>query len=223
VSEPNPSDQFESRYMSGDAPVRHRDKLVSRAMTALLGVPALFVLVLAVVIGLLNDTASKPVPAGALPFVLAGMVGLAGLFALMAVTFAVLRTTVTNREVVVRYGLWGPRIALDSITSCKVVDYEWTKFGGWGIRRGIGGVWAYVPASCPQVVEITYTDGGKEKRVQIGAGDPQSLAAQIQEARQLSPGVRISASGEKVDALAETTPDLGEAAAEARAELRRRG
>jgi hypothetical protein len=180
--------------MSGDAVVRHRDKLVSRGMAAALAVPAVFVLVLTVVIGVGNAAASRPVPPQALPFVLAGMVAFALLYALLAVTFAVLRTVVTDREVNVKFGLWGPRIPLDAITACKVVPYDWTKFGGWGIRRNRGGTWAYV-AGNGDVVEIAYTEGGKDKRVLVGAAEPGTLAAEIERARQASSRLRVSADG----------------------------
>lgn len=194
-------DNFESRYMSDDAPVRYRDKRVARGMAGLFGVVALFNLALTIFIGFANATSSNPVPAAALPFVLGGMVALSAMFAGIGLAFAVLRTVVTDDEVVVKYGLWGPRIPLDRITSCKVVDYEWTKFGGWGIRRGAGGVWAYVPGRGP-VVELRYDDGGGEKCVQIGAKDAAALAAQIQRARRARGRVRID-TAEDAEALAE--------------------
>lgn len=64
--------------------------------------------------------------------------------------------------------------------SCRVVDYDWTKYGGWGIRRGADGSWAYVPSS-GSVVEIVYRDGVKEKTVVLGAADPHALARSIVE------------------------------------------
>lgn len=178
--------------MSGDATVRHRDKRVSRPMAAVLAAPSLFTLLMAVLVGVSNSTADRPVPAAALPFVLAGMVALAVMFAFLAVAFAVLRTVVTNRDVIVKYGLWGPRIPLGAITSCKVVPYEWRKFGGWGIRHGLGGVKAYV-ASDGDVVEIAYTEEGKEQRVQVGADDPYKLMTEIEAARRALERVRLGA------------------------------
>jgi len=183
VAKRSPSDAFESRYMSGEETVRHRDKRVSRGMALLLALPAVFTLWFTVYLGLNNATASRPVPEAALPFVLAGLVAFAGMFALLSLSFAVLRTVVTDREVIVKYGLWGPRIPLEAITECKVVPYEFHKFGGWGIRRGIGGTWAYVPGS-GDVVEIAYTVEGKTKRVQVGAENAQLVASEIQHARE---------------------------------------
>jgi hypothetical protein len=176
-------DELEAREMHDGSPVVARDKNVSRLMTALIGVPGLLTMVLGVFVGLGNATASKPVPADVLPLVVTGVVSLGLALCVMAVAFSVLRTVVTERAVHVRYGLWGPTIPLESIRSCKVVDYDWTQFGGWGIRRGRGGTWAYVPASSGPVMEITYVDGGTEKRVLVGAGDAAGTARQIEEAR----------------------------------------
>lgn len=201
------ADEFESAYMVGDASVRHTDKRVSRSIAAILGVWAPFCWALALFIGLTNATSDKPVPAGVLPFVLAAIAALGLLFAGMAITFAVLRTVVTQTEVNVKYGLWGPRIPLDRIRSCKVVDYDWTRFGGWGIRRGLGGKWAYVPGP-GEVVEIEYGDG---KIVQIGARDARKLSLEINRAREALAKTRVAVP-EELGAAA-----LDELAAEAEA------
>jgi hypothetical protein len=55
--------------------------------------------------------APLPLPAAALPFVLAALVALALLFMALSLVFSVLRIVVTESEVHVKYGLWGPRIA----------------------------------------------------------------------------------------------------------------
>ena len=207
-------DVFEARYMSGDESVRYRDKRVSRMMAAILAAPALFIWFLAIFVGLINSTSDKPIPPGILPFVLAGM-GLFGvLYLLLAVTFAVLRTVVTERHVIVKYGLWGPTIDIDSIIDCRVIDYEWTKFGGWGIRRGLDGSWAYVPAS-GEVVELRYRDGQKEKRILVGAQNARALAAEIQQARQLTRvGTRIDTGQADEEVAAEEEIQAAEEEAE---------
>jgi hypothetical protein len=212
------SDAFEQEYMADGSAVRHRDKRVSRGMAAILAVPALFTLFLTFIIGFGNAGADRPLPDVALPFVLAGLVAFAMMFALLSLTFAVLRTIVTEREVIVRYGLWGPSIALEHITSCRVVDYEWTKFGGWGIRRGVGGTWAYVPGP-GQVVELRYDDGSGERTVQIGAFEAHSLAHAIDRAREAQTRVRVGESAEDESAEAEAE---AEAVAEAERERHER-
>ena len=185
-------DELAAQYMEDGAAVLHRDKRVSRGMAALLMAPAFFVLGLSAFIATGNATASKPIPEPALPFVVAAMVAVALLFVVLSLSFAVLRTVVTSRDLVVKYGLWGPRIDLARIRSCQVAQYEWTNFGGFGIRLGKGGVWAYVPGPGP-VVEIAYDDNGKEKVVQIGAEDAQLLAQRVNDARAALTRPRIQA------------------------------
>jgi len=167
--------------------VVHRDKRISRGMAGLLMIPGVFNLVLAAFIAVVNDTASKPLPAAALPLVVAAIAALGLMFIGLGIVFAVVRTIVTEHAVHVKYGLWGPRIPLESIRSCKVVDYHWTELGGWGIRLGKNGTWAYVPGG-KRVVELLYVEGRTEKRVLVGVGDPDETALQINRARRLRGG-----------------------------------
>lgn len=186
------SDTFESKHMTAEANVRHRDKRVSRGMAAILGVWAPFCWALAAFIAYANATSSKPVPAAVLPFVVAAIAALGLMFLVLALSLAVLRSVVTDSHLNVKYGLWGPEIPLAAITACRVVDYDWTKFGGWGIRRGLGGARAYVPGP-GEVVEIEYDDDGTKATVQIGAEDPRKLSLEINRARQGASKLRIDA------------------------------
>lgn len=195
--------------MAGDAPVRHRDKRVSRGMAGILAAPALFSWALAVFVAFANASSDKPVPAGALPFVVGAIALFGVMFALLSLTMAVLRTVVTDKKLTVKYGLWGPEIDLSAIRSCKVVDYDWTKFGGWGIRIGAGGVRAYVPGP-GEVVEVAYDEGGTTKRVQIGAQDARKLSLEINRAREA--GVRIAIDDETDAAAEEEALSLEESA-----------
>jgi len=169
--------------MYDGARVVRRDKVVSRLMAGMLAVPSLFVIGMAIYVAFANATAPKPVPAAALPLVVAGMVALGVLLGLMGIAFGVLRTVVTERAVHVRYGLWGPTIPVANIRSCGVVDYQWTKFGGWGIRRASDGTWAYVTASRGKVLELRYVENGRERRVLVGAEDAAETARQIEKLR----------------------------------------
>ncbi len=174
-------DAFEAKYMHDGTRVLHRDKRVSRKMALLLGVTGLFILLQAISVPLFNDASARPMPASIVPFWTVGMGLLAVIFLLLAILFGVLRFVVTERAIHVKYGLWGPTIPLESVISCEVVDYDWTKYGGWGIRRGADGSWAYVPSS-GSVVEVVYREGKQEKRVVLGAAEPHALARSIVEA-----------------------------------------
>jgi hypothetical protein len=198
-------DDFESEHMAPTSAVRHRDKRVSRGMAALLGIWAPFCWVLAAVIGYANAGSANPVPAAVLPVVLAAIAALGVMFAVMALTFSVLRTVVTDREVIIKYGLWGPSIELSSITSVHVKPYDWSRYGGWGIRRGIGGGWAYVPGP-GDVVVIEYDDAGSSKRVEVGAENAAALAEQIERSRNGTAKLRLAESG--TGSAAQTEEDL---------------
>lgn len=202
-------DAFEADAMQDGARVIYRDKRVSRSMAAILAVPGVFTMLLGVFIAMTNATASKPVPAAALPFVVAAVIALGAMLPVLGVMFGVLRTVLTERALHVKYGLWGPTIPLDAVRSCTVRPYEFAEFGGWGIRRSLRGTWAYVPTEVSDVLEIAYEEGGKEKRVVLGASDPRELARRIDEAR--------GAAGTKLRVAADATAGA-EAEAEAEAE-----
>jgi hypothetical protein len=108
----------------------------------------------------------------------------AALLALLWVGMSVLRVTVSNTDVNVQYGLFGPKIPLAAIRSAAAVSYNWAEFGGWGIRRSLGGTWAYtLPGDGGRAVKIVWTDGkGVERSTLIGCGDPDALAAAIERA-----------------------------------------
>mgnify|MGYP003592771031 CR=1 FL=1 len=186
-------DDYESSEMHDGAPVVHRDKHVSRAMALLLGVPGLLTMVLGAFVAMTNATASRPVPAAALPLVVALVVGLGLGLAALGVVFGVLRTVVTARAVHVKYGMWGPTIPLDAIRSCEVVAYDPLEFGGWGIRLGRKGAWAYVPAAAGPVLELVYVDEAtkKERRVLVGAANAEETRLQIERARARAAGSRV--------------------------------
>jgi hypothetical protein len=199
-------DEFEARNMQDGAPVVHRDKKVARGLTAILLLAGLLTSSLGAVIGFMNGTASKPLPATALPFVVAAVVALGLVLATLGIVFAVVRTLVTERFVDVKYGLWGPRIPLENVRSCRVIEYDWKQFGGWGVRLGKDGTWAYVPSD-GRVLELRYVDEGKEKRVLVGAEDADQTARQIELARERlgkrGPHLRVEDSAEDLEAAAQ--------------------
>ncbi|HEX8790980.1 MAG TPA: hypothetical protein VF765_08500 [Polyangiaceae bacterium] len=200
-------DAFEAAEMHDGARVVRRDKVVSRSMAVMLAAPSLFTIAIAVYIAFANASASKPVPPEALPLVVGGMVALGLLLATLGIVFGVLRTVVTEHAVHVRYGLWGPTIPIPSIRACRVVDYEWTKFGGWGIKRARDGTWAYVATSAGKVLELTYEEEGRERRVQIGVSDAAETARQIERLRNAAlEGIPSAARADDRAAAAESDP-----------------
>ena len=172
-----PADPYEAKYMAADA--LYRDKIKAPlAYHLLLALPALIVL------GVTFFVPHAPwiLPLIELPF----------LFFLWLL-FSVLRITVTPRELVVQYGLFGPRVPIESIKSAQAVDYDWKQFGGFGIRKGRDGTWAYnMMGDHGRAVRVEYEENGARKKLLVASPNPVALAEAIQKAR-TNAGVRFDA------------------------------
>jgi hypothetical protein len=180
-----PPDDYEASYMAGED-VIYRDKIKVPKKFFLL-----FLLPIVVQIGSFALAASqgKPIPAAAL----AMLPVTALILSLVALLFAVLRITVTRREVHVQYGLFGPKIPVSKIEDCRAVKYNWMEYGGWGIRRGADGSWAYnMVGDAGRAVRIEWVDEkGKQQTTLVASPDPEALARAIQEARGVALGSAI--------------------------------
>lgn len=179
------ADEYEAKHMATAGEVVHRDKRVSRLMAVLLAVPALLTVVVAV-LALMSPTEAS---AGV------GLLGVGLFFALSALLFSSLRTSVSTREVHIQYGIWGPRIPLDALESCQVVDYNPMVYGGWGIKLGVDGVWAFSMPGAKRALRLEWTTPkGKTKKAVVTADDPDRVLAAIERARTeaTKPRVRVS-------------------------------
>jgi hypothetical protein len=140
-------DPYERAYMAGQGVVLHRDKRPAPkwmqlllGSTALAGVAMLF----------------TPAWVSALVMIPAGLV--------MWALFSVLRVSVSEGAVNIQYGLFGPTIPTAAIESAEAVDYDWKRFGGWGIRRGRDGEWLYnMPGDHGRAVRIVWRDGSSAR------------------------------------------------------------
>ena len=104
-----------------------------------------------------------------------GWVWVAGLIALLllaAILFLRLTTTVTSRELTVRYGpLYGIRLPLSEIVRAEALQYRPIReYGGWGIRGSRRH--RAVNAKGDRGVLITRSDGGT---LLIGSQKPREL------------------------------------------------
>ncbi len=104
--------------------------------------------------------------------------------ALAQVSFWTLRTAVTRQNVHIQYGLWGPKIATQSIIKAEVIHYDWKTFGGWGIRRGLrdGAVAYNMMGDQGKAVKIAFQEDGKTRHVIVSASHPEQLCGAILEA-----------------------------------------
>lgn len=212
-------DDYETQYMAGGGEVLLRDKTVSRLSLALVGIPALVSWGAAAAIAFGADPSASPV--FALIPVSAGLVLTA-----CAALFTVLRVVVSTQELHVQYGLFGPRIPIESIESCETIKYEWTAYGGWGVRMGSDGSWAYSVPGGSRAVRIRWRKGGESKTTVVTSEQADSIVdavAQARAARGLEP-VSVGAKGEpvRVESAAVTSerriePCVEEVSAEARA------
>jgi len=203
-------DGYEQKYMTDGAPVLARQKArASNAMLALLALPSIIALITVPILLATKAPQSAIAPAIAFFF---------GFFLMML--FAVLRITVSATHVHVQYGLWGPKIPTAAIEKVEAVHYDWKEYGGFGIRRGGDGSWAYnMMGDQGRAVRIVWRDAkGRESITLISAPDPDALVKAIEKARA---GASPSASAKKrVDARPKpTAAELAEAEAELEAEL----
>jgi hypothetical protein len=171
----------------------HRSKRSSRLM-------AISMLALALLTGTLAvTTLLSPAPLA----VALAMIGSCAVFLGCGLLLSVIRVTVTSEDVAVQFGLWGPRVALEAIESCRVVAYDWKRFGGWGIKRAWDGTWAYTLSPSAPVVELRWRDGDTTRAAVFNASDPEAVVAAIQRGREARGGARFAVEG---DVAAEQAP-----------------
>ena len=198
--------------MPAEGKVIHRSKQVSRLLAGLLLGIALVALLGGAFLGS-GLVSAIPAATG-----LAGL-GFALFFGFLGLTMSVLRTVVTSEEVRVQYGLWGPRIAVAAIQSCKLIRYDPIELGGWGLKYR-NGTWAYTMPGHPDVVELVWDDGGKSKRTLISSNDPAALARSIQQARGVRIDIGVAEEPLAEDAAAEQAALAAEEAAAAERTVR---
>lgn len=194
-------DAYEARYMAGEG-VLHRDKFKAPRSFFLL-------LLLPVVIQTLFFASLMLAPAPAPPQVFLALPLTALVVAVIGLLFSVLRITVTRKEIIVQYGLFGPKIPIEQVRSCKAVHYDWKDYGGWGIRRARDGSWAYnMMGDAGRAVRVEWLDDqGKTQVALLTSRDPEALVRAVAEARGAArPGLRVA------------DPSLAEFEAEAEAE-----
>ncbi len=220
--QPSPvGDEYVAKYMEGGAALALSKKRMPWWWFALLAFPGL-----AMMGGLV----------GAAPSVVGALVGAVlglGSFALLSLLFSHLRLVVTERVVHVQLGLWGPKIPVERITLVRAKHYDWKQYGGWGIRYGRDGAWAYsVPGGTGDCVEIQWTND-KQKTVThvISSDDAAGVAAAIERARAAATavaragegtGVRVtdtgatSATSAELEASREQSPEASKGLSERR-------
>jgi hypothetical protein len=168
-------DDYESKYMGGGEALARSRVGWPWWFHAIMGTSGAFLIFSAI-------ASSTWVPLLTLP-----------LLAVVWLLLMFLRVTVTTEHVHVQLGLFGPKIPIAKLVDAKAEDYQPLKYGGWGIRLGRDGSWAYsMPGSGGRGVRLTYeTESGKRKEVFVSTADPESILAGIAKAR-TGTGVRVA-------------------------------
>ena len=188
-------DEYERTFMQAGETVRHRDKVVWRWGLPLLGGFSLLALALSISTFVL--AASETSGSGGLVAAGTGTLLLfaSGVLGFTAATLTVLRTVVTDRAVHVQYGLWGPTIPLEAIESVEIVRYDWTRFGGWGLR-GTGRERAFtIQGHDDATLCIRWRNGDAIETTWFSTEDPGNTALAIERARAsraAGPKVRVA-------------------------------
>ena len=171
-------DSYESRYMNADEALVRSRKPMPWWFFALLGVA-------------LTASVGGSIAGGTLAALVTAPILVA-----VALLLSVLRVVVTREHVHAQLGLWGPKIALRDITKIEAMAYPAMKYGGWGIRMGVDGSWAYsTPGGTGRGVRIEYRDGERARAVFISTDDADAVVAAVLRARAegASTGVRVEA------------------------------
>lgn len=178
-------DRYEAEYMAAEGGILHERRRMPGWFFALMGVIGLIELVASV-------ATANPLPA------------LIALPILAAVTLLLshLRVVLTETHLHIQYGLWGPKIAVEDITSMRVEPYSMMRYGGFGIRRSIDGYWAYsTPGGNGQALILETRDGRKLCITLDQAERFRQMITDLQ-ARRAGTGVRVDA-GEAAPAQGE--------------------
>jgi hypothetical protein len=172
-----PPDLYEQRYMAAEGTVLYRHK-----HSAPWQLHAIFVASMVALCG--SAIAAGGVAGGAV-----GLAVGAPMLALVWILFSVLRVSVSEGHVNVQYGLFGPKIPIAGIEKAELVQYDWRRFGGWGIKRSLAGEWIYnMPGDGGRAVRIVWRDArGKRHVVHVGSPRADDLLQQIGRAQRALP------------------------------------
>jgi hypothetical protein len=169
----SPNDPVEESM--GEGTVLRRDKVVARSL-ALICLAMFLAFGVASIAYLKGWQADKPAIFRFITY------GLVPLMAWVGLTKTVLRTVVTTSELHVAQGFRELRVAIASITACRL----------FGNERVQGGTDLYFPKG-PGGILVEWRDAtGKARKALIGSDDPTALLAAVERARGGAGRVRVT-------------------------------
>lgn len=153
-----PPDGYESQYMEGAQALVRSRRPMPWWFFALIGVALVATIGSSIATGSLAALVTAP------------------LLLAVAALLSVLRVVVTRTHVHVQLGLWGPKIAVGAITSIAAMEYPVARYGGWGIRLGRDGSWAYsTPGGTGRGVRIEYVVDGRAKAIFVSTDEADEI------------------------------------------------
>ena len=97
------------------------------------------------------------------------------------INFTMLSIAVAPWGVEFRYGLFAKRLRFDQIRSVEAKEYEWLRYGGWGLRWSTGGRRAWNMPFLRTGVTIEADEGGREREYYVSSRNPEELARVLSE------------------------------------------
>lgn len=182
------ADEFERKEMAGVGEVLHRYRAASPpwllGLTVVLSSAGLFGSAIATAL-------AGPAMLGAALGLAAGGVAVAGLASFLMITFAVGRVAVSEGELDVKLGLWGPKIPIADIASVTVAPSGTNRIG-MGVGNDLQGRTTYrMWGDNARAVHVRLTSG---KTLVLVTKDGDALAGALREAmaRRASVKVRVA-------------------------------
>lgn len=97
------------------------------------------------------------------------------------INFTMLSIAVAFEGIEFRYGVLAKRLRFDQMRSAEAKEYEWLRYGGWGLRWSTGGRRAWNMPFLSTGVVITVDEGGREREYYVSSHNPEELARVLRE------------------------------------------
>ena len=92
------------------------------------------------------------------------------------INFTMLSIAVSTAGIEFRYGLFAKRLRFDQIRAVETRNYEWLRYGGWGLRWSTGGRRAWNMPFVNTGVRIEAGENGKEREYYVTSRNAEELA-----------------------------------------------
>jgi hypothetical protein len=105
----------------------------------------------------------------------------------VALNFLVLTVRVTSDSVEFAYGMFRRRLRWSQVTRYSVQRYDWKRYGGWGLRFGLGGRRAWSVPGVPEGVSFQVQIDGRKREYFVSSRRPEDFARTVAQASRRTP------------------------------------